>query len=345
MAVGKKNVTINDIAKRGGVSKVTVSYVLNNRQTGVRISEATRTRVLSLAQEMGYHPNALARGLARRQTDTLALVMQYPAVFSGWSGFINELMHGASDAASALGYDLMLHTKAQVGIEREVAALTDGRVDGVLILRDRDDPLAERLSEAEFPFVQIFSRPRLPHAPFVDCDNVTGGRMATEHLIRLGHRRIGHIAGSQSSVAASHRFQGYCGALATHSLPFSPDWVCQVSYEGGDFAPLLAMMQRAKAPTALFAWSDDVAIKAMRLLRQELGKSVPGDVAIVGYDGTLICEHIQPALSSVRQPIYEMSGQAVRMLVDTIQGRPIETPHALFTPILDVRGSCGGFLT
>src|ERR1051326_6495484 len=104
--MGKRGITIQDVAQRTGVSKVTVSYVLNGRETGIRISDATRQRVLRAAKELGYHPNALARGLARRRTDTLALVMQTPRIFSGWSGFINALMRGTLDQANALGYDL-----------------------------------------------------------------------------------------------------------------------------------------------------------------------------------------------------------------------------------------------
>ena len=149
-----KAVTIKDVAARGGVSKTAVSYVLSGREAGVRISIETRQRVLAAAQDLGYHPNALARGLARHQTDTLALVMQFPSVFSGWSGFTNELMHGATDAATALGFDLMLHTKALDTAVQDAAALTDGRADGALLLRDRDDPLADiRLGHEDYAWI------------------------------------------------------------------------------------------------------------------------------------------------------------------------------------------------
>src|SRR5579872_4719184 len=116
--------TIRDVAQKAGVSKATVSYVLNGRETSIRITEATRNRVHAAARELRYHPNAQARRLAQRRADTVMLVMQFPAIFSGWSGFTNEMMRGASEAAIRLGYDLLLHTKEHPDIDQEVAALT-----------------------------------------------------------------------------------------------------------------------------------------------------------------------------------------------------------------------------
>src|SRR5579872_7376801 len=137
--------TIRDVAERAGVSKAAVSYVLNGRETSVKIAEPTRQRIREAARDLNYHPNALARGLAHRRTDTIALVMQYARIFTGWSGFTNEMMRGACEAAVQEGYDLVLHTKEQPDPERDVAALTDGRADGALLLRDVDDPVTEML--------------------------------------------------------------------------------------------------------------------------------------------------------------------------------------------------------
>src|SRR5438477_3038394 len=145
--------TIHDVAKHAGVSKATVSYVLNGRETSVRITEATRDRVHAAVRELRYHPNALARALNRKRTETIAVVTQYARVFQGWSGFTNEMMRGVSEAAFAAGYDLILHTKEQESLEDEYASLTDGRADGALLLRDVDDPLADRLLADGFPCV------------------------------------------------------------------------------------------------------------------------------------------------------------------------------------------------
>lgn len=338
-----KAVTIKDVAARGGVSKTAVSYVLSGREAGVRISIETRQRVLAAAQDLGYHPNALARGLARHQTDTLALVMQFPSVFSGWSGFTNELMHGATDAATALGFDLMLHTKALDTAVQDAAALTDGRADGALLLRDRDDPLAACLSERGFPFVQIFSSPTepSPDAYFVDCDNVAGAFLAVEHLWSLGHRRIGHLSGSPKSAAAADRRQGWQDALAAHGVPARTEWECSMTYAGSDFSPFIEIMSRSDSPTAIFAWSDDVAIRAIRVLREQLGRRVPEDISVLGFDGTQMCDHTAPRLTSVRQPIYEMAARGVETLAALLRREPLLKAQSIFTPTLAVRDSCG----
>ncbi|MGI4790130.1 MAG: LacI family DNA-binding transcriptional regulator [Janthinobacterium lividum] len=337
--MSKNAVTIKDVAARGGVSKTAVSYILSGRQTGVRISDDTRKRVLAAAQELGYHPNALARGLARRQTDTLALVMQFPAVFSGWSGFTNELMHGATDAATALGFDLMLHTKGTGNIEQDVAALTDGRADGALLLRDRNDPLSNRLTERSFPFVQIFSHSTSPDACFVDCDNVAGAKMAVNHLWSLGHRRIGHVAGSSNSAAAADRLHGYRDALEAHGIMPRDDWECSITYAGSDFAPFVEMMSRPGSPTALFVWSDDVANRAIRVLNEQMGLNVPQDISVIGFDGTQMCDQTTPRLSSIRQPIYKMAAHGVKTLVSLLRHEPLSERNIVFTPTLELRDS------
>jgi len=135
-------VTMREVAERAGVSKATVSYVLNGKETEMRIPDETRERILCAVRELGYYPNAVARNLKSKNTHAIAVVMQYPALFSGWSGFTNELMHGVTDAAVAHGYNVMLQTRQperhwQGGqmdaVEAEVATLTDGRVDGALL--------------------------------------------------------------------------------------------------------------------------------------------------------------------------------------------------------------------
>lgn len=339
--MGRNGVTISDVARKSGVSKVTVSYVLNNRESRIKISDATKSQVIAAAKELGYHPNALARGLARRRTDTLTIVMQFANVFSGWSGFINELMRGASDKACELGYDLMLHTKSQSSLDEETAALTDGRADGALLLRDYDDPLAERLAQRGFPCVQIFSHSSDPLLYSVDCDNYLGGQMATRYLLDLGHRRIAHIGGSERSAAAYFRKQGYESAMEQAGLPVCPNWYAQINYAGADLEALGRMMAGSDPPTAFFCWSDDVAVRAARYLRDSLGRQVPEHVSVIGYDSTPMCENTQPRLTSVRQPVYEMAACGVDTLVRLVCRQPVAERQMRFTPAIDVRESSG----
>jgi LacI family transcriptional regulator len=334
-------VTINDVAQRTGVSKVTVSYVLNERHTGIKISDGTRQRVLAAARELGYHPNALARGLARRRTDTLTLVMHSPRFFADGSSFAIALMRGVLDKANESGFDVMFHTKRLPDIEQEVRAVTDGRADGALVLRALDDPLTEQLAARAFPFVQIFSRTPVPGAWFVDCDNVAGGRLATEYLLDLGHRRVGHVGGSPSSAPALDRYEGYKQALAGRDCAAAdPAWYCQIPYPGGDFSAVAEMMRGPDAPTALFVWSDDVALGVIRLLREQLGLRVPEDVSVLGFDGTELGEHTAPRLSSMGQPIVEMAARGVEMLIARIDKRPVPETQVFFAPALIARDSC-----
>jgi DNA-binding LacI/PurR family transcriptional regulator len=289
---------------------------------------------------MGYHPNAVARALARRRTDTVTLVMLAPSVFSGGSGFINEMMYGVLDAANTLGYDLMLHTKSLPGVMDEVRALTDGRADGLLVLRDLGDPLVAELQARRFPCVSLFSRSEEPGACFADCDNFAGGKLATEYLLDLGHRRIGFVGGPPASSAVRDRYQGVVCALSERGLEPDPAWNCTV-FGPRDCAPLIALMRRPDAPTALFAWSDEVAIGAIAALRDELGLRVPEDVSVIGFDGTeALCERNLPRLTSVRQPIYDIAHQAMRLLVSLIQGVPLAETQVLFPPEIALRDSC-----
>jgi LacI family transcriptional regulator len=337
-----RGVTLSDIAARVGVSKVTVSYVLNEKRSHIRISDETRRRVQEVANELGYYPNALARGLTRQQMDTFTLVMQSPSVFRGGSGFINAMMLGVVEAANAIDYDVMLHTKTLPDVATEVRSLTDGRADGSLVLRDGDDPLLPALMERGHPCVSIFSRPEVPSAWYVDCDNVLGGQQATEYLLSLGHRRIGYIGGSPHSSSVQERRQGYQKALQTAGIASVPEWDIQINFAGANFAPLLELMEQpaAQRPTAFFAWSDDVAAQTIRLLRDRW--RVPNDVSIIGFDGTEAVgeQGCFPRLTSIRQPIQEIAAHGVALLVAQIREEVVSSSQVLFAPSLVIRDSC-----
>lgn len=347
------SVTMRDVAQRAGVSKATVSYVLNGRETSMRITDETRTRILDAVRELGYHPNALARGLTRKEAGAIAIVMQYPSVFSGWSGFINELMHGVTDAAIRLGYDVMLHTRQATTIEpllengdatlNEVAILTDGRVDGALLLRDTDDPLGQALEKAGFPSILIFSHSNNPLLWYVDCDNRQGGEMATQHLISLGHTKIVHLCGPHVSGPARERKIGFLCAMDKANLEVPHRYIVEIPSPLSDYKEALELftLPEGDRPTAVFAWSDDVAILMMSLLKRE-GLKVPDDVAVIGFDSTALCDHTDPPLTSVRQPIYDMADTAFTLLVSRLSCNTLAPTQLRVSPELTVRDSCGG---
>ena len=331
-----KRTTIEDVARKAGVGKVTVSYVLNGHSKVARISEGTQQRVREAADALSYRPNALARMLSNGRTDLLAVVFQRGNLFAGWSGFTAEVMRGVSTGAVELGYDLMLHTR---DLERgaEADALADGRIDGALVLRDEGDPLVLDLAHRSLPCVRFFSRGE-GDAPFVDADNYSGGRMATRHLLELGHRRIGMVRGPQRSNSSNDRYVGHRDALEGAGVGVGPERVVSVPSATSDLEPLRRLMLAPDRPTALFCWSDEVALAALPMLR-EMGLRVPEDVSLVGFDSLAASERSVPALTSVRQPIFEMACQATRLLAALVRGEPVAQRQILVPLSLDVRRS------
>jgi LacI family transcriptional regulator len=333
-----RRTTIEDVARHAGVGKVTVSYVLNGRSKEARISDETCKRIFQAADELHYRPNAVARMLATRRTDTLAVVLQSGTYFTAWSSFTSEVMRGIAEATVKEGCDLMLHTKQVRDAMDEADALSDGRVDGALVLRDEDDPTLMRLVEIGFNCVQFFLHSDDLDVPWVDCDNVKGGAMATDHLLALGHRKIAMVCGAARSVSSNDRIVGFRQAMSCYGLPVREHWVVSHADPSNPPDQALEMFRADDRPTALFVWSDDVAVPIMMGLR-DLGLSVPGDVSIVGFDSSVRAETALPALTSVRQPVREMAAQATHMLVSIIRNREIQNRQILIDPSLDVRAS------
>jgi LacI family transcriptional regulator len=214
----------------------------------------------------------------------------------------------------------------------------DGRVDGVLILRDQGDPTLEDVLRRKFPCVLFFTRSLDGEVAFVDSDNYTGGRMATQHLLDLGHKRIGMVRGSLRSVASNDRFNGYRDAMEVSGLGVRDEHVCIMTTLTENPEGFIQMMQGPNAPTALFVWSDDDAFTAIRLLT-EWGYRVPEDVSVVGFDSLDPCERFTPPLTSVRQPVCEMAREATLLLAKIARGEEVARKQLLYPLTLDVRAS------
>lgn len=332
-----RRTTIEDVAKLAGVSKVTVSYVLNGQGAAARISEPTERRVLAAAAELGYQKNALARMLVTRKTDTLALVFQYASYFSAPSAFITEVMRGVCEGCTEAGLDLMLHTRP-VGEGDEASLLMDGRVEGALVLRDAHDPTVETLLRLGFPTVLFFSRPLDGDAAFVDADNYTGGRIAVRHLVQLGHRRIGMVRGPRQSVSSNGRFDGFRQEMDAAGLRVRDEDVLTIEHPGADYGPLTERMRQPDRPTGLFVWSDDVAFGCLPVL-EALGLSVPQDVSLVGFDSSELCTRANPPLTSVRQPVFEMAKEATLLLSALLRHDDSVRKQVVYSLSLDIRGS------
>lgn len=333
-----RRITIEDVAKHAGVSKVTVSYVLNGRGEYARISPQTIARVFGAAKELQYRPNALARMLLRQRTDSIAVAFQYADYFATASTFISEVMRGVCSSCVELGLDVLLHTRPATVGQPEADMLTDGRVDGLLMLRDQDDPTLNEILDRQFPTVLFFTRSSRPDVPYVDADNYSGGRVGTKHLLDIGHTKIGMVRGHSLSVSSNDRYNGYRDALEAFGLQVRSDHVATLASPMDPPGDLLAMMSGPDRPTALFVWSDDVAFSVLRWLG-EIGLSVPNDVSVVGYDSSDACERSNPALTSVKQPVFEMAHEATDMLARIIRKQPLKRHQVLYAPTLDLRAS------
>ncbi len=332
----QKRPTIADVAKLAGVSNVTVSYVLNGHSVAARISPATQDRVSKAAAELGYSPSAIARSMATGRSETIGLVFQDPGYFAVPSDFVREVMYGVNLAAVSIGYDILLHTKPVPNALAECSVLTDGRVDGVLILRNRDDETLRLLIERGFPCVLFFSRSDHEHVAFVDSDNHGGAVLATDHLIKLGHRRIGVVVGHQSSTSSSERLAGYRESLERAGLPFQDRLVMRP--EPGAEQQMIRDFLVENEPTAVFCVSDIYGIHTLKIA-SELGLRVPEDLSVVGFDSLESCERSSPPLTSVRQPVLEIARKATEILLSLTLGQEVESWRVILPTQLDVRRS------
>jgi LacI family transcriptional regulator len=337
------NPTLEEVAKLAGVSRATVSRVIND-QPNVR--PEVRERVRQAVQQVGYRPHAVARSLVTRRTGILGVVIPEAVSTLFTDPFFPLLLRGATEACNAHKHQLMLVLFNDPAGEQEMyeRVLRNGYLEGVVIASATlGDPLVALMQRDGIPFVSVG---RLPdeQVHVVDADNVGGARIAVEHLIRLGHRRIATIAGPADMLAGQDRLEGYCQALQAHGLPVAEELIVHGDYTeaGGKLA-----MQRLfpAAPTAVFVASDTMAVGALKWLR-EAGQCVPDDIALVGFDDIPMASAVEPRLTTVRQPIGRLGALAVELLVGLLQGAPSARPPAqrvVLPTELVVRESCGAF--
>lgn len=329
--------TITDVARLAGVSKVTVSYVLNGRGVEARISRDTQDRVMKAAKALSYSPNIIARSMANGRMDTLGVVFQHADYFADRNDFTMELMHGVTMGALAARHNLMLHTKPVKDAQEEAAELMNGCVSGVLVLRNEDDPVLEILLKRKFPVVLFFSRIQDATVPYVDCDNVQGARLAAQHLVDLGHRRIGMVSGTTHASSSLDRLNGVKAVLEENGLALRDEDLLTIE-SGRELDSMREYLDRPDLPTAVVCYSDLFAFNLMRAA-SDMGLSVPDDLSVVGFDSVEACERSVPPLTSVRQPVRDIAAAAIEMLARLVSGQPIEKRHVVFPTTLDVRGS------
>lgn len=330
--------TLEEIAKHAGVSRSTVSRVMNDHPN---VDQETRARVRSVAESLNYQPNVAARSLAAGRTHILGLVipMGVSALFS--DPYFPLLIQGIASACNANEHSVMLWL-AEPEYERRMIrqVLQGGLIDGVILASAlMDDPMLEALRKRGLPFILVGRHPTDNEVSYVDVDNVNSAREMVAYLLRLGHKRVATIAGPNNMIAGADRLQGYLLALRNRGVASDPALIVEADFteEGGYIA-----MQRLvpHAPDAVFVASDAMAVGALRALR-EAGLRVPEDIALAGFDDIPFAARADPPLTTVRQPIQRMGTLAAETLIDLIS-HPQPQPRRIVLPTeLLIRESSG----
>lgn len=309
-----------DVAREAGVSLMTVSRVINDKED---VSADTRERVLKIIAQLDYRPSAIARSLATQETRTIGLVI--PDVTNP---FFADITRGVEHLAYAQGYHVFL-CNSEEDPRRELAvihSLEEKRVDGLILCSSRieDKTLIDLL--ARLPVVVLINRTLDLDGEdtfrSVILDDAHGGRLATEHLIRSGHRRIGFLAGPPSSFSGQGRTQGYHAAMNAAGLTPNPDWIihCQPTVEGG-FDAGQSLLVRCPELTAVFCFNDLVAVGALHACA-ELNRAVPDNIAIVGHDDIPLAGLVSPSLTTCRVPRHQLGSLAVEALIERLKDCP-----------------------
>jgi LacI family transcriptional regulator len=333
-----ENLTLEEIAKLASVSRSTVSRVINDSP---RVSADVRQRVQAIIDRTGYQPDAAARSLVTRRSGIIGLVIPRAVQALFTDPYYALLIQGIAQGCNAHDYTLTLYLFHTEHEEQKLypRVLRNQLVDGVIITGSLvDDPLLPQLIDHQVPFVMI-GRPPAPEASFVDTDNVAGAYQAVSHLARLGYGRIATITGPAATTVGLDRRQGYLNALRDRGLAFDAGLVVEGDFTeaGGYFAMRQLLPAR---PDAVFAASDMMALGALRALR-EAGLSVPGNVAVVGFDDLPAAAYADPPLTTVRQPIRQTGTQAVEILLDLLNNPTQSARRVTLTTDLIIRSSCG----
>lgn len=330
-------VTIKDIARVAGVAPSTVSKALNGSP---EVSEPTRANITAVATRLGYRPNAIARSLKVRRTHTLGVITN-----DRDGAFTTAMVHGVAKVASDHSFGVFLcNSYGGVAKERQhIELLLDKQVDGIIMtgfkVEERGAPAA---TTGNLPLVYLYSYTSASDSPCVLPEDEGGGRLATEHLVRLGHTRIGFINGPPNFEATHLRLAGYRQTLEGNGLAVEASLIETAGDWNQDSGFRLAqqLMSRPEPPDAILCANDDLAAGAILGL-SERGLKVPGDVAIVGFDDRPFAAHLPIPLTTVALPLVEMGELAARTMFTAISGHPVSNEITRVPCRLVIRGSCG----
>ena len=335
-----KRLTLEEIGQIAGVSRSTVSRVINNHPN---IRPAVRQRVEDVIRQTGYQPNSAARSLASSQSRVFGLVM--PSILQ--SAFADPyyplVIQAISHACNQNDYTpaLFLFQTSEEEEKMSQRIVASGLIDGLIVTADTiNSTFVSKIQQYDIPFVQI-GRPLTTHAAsisYVDVDNEAGAYLATSHLVQLGYRRIGQLA-TVHNTAGADRDTGFRQALADRGLAVDEALVKVSDFsEAGGYQAMQDLLNQQ--PEAVFAQSDAIALGAVRAIRDR-GLGVPDDIAVVGFDDMPLAANADPPLTTVRQPINRTGMLAVETLIDIVRTTPEPARHIVLPVELVIRASSG----
>ena len=337
-----KKITINDVARISGVSKRTISRVINNSN---KVGEATRKRIQAIIDDLNYKPNPQARGLAARRSYLLGLIYDNPDAL-----YINDVQRGVLSVCREFGYELVVHpcdTKDDGLINEAVSFASRSQLDGVIILPpiSENNDLAGAMALANINYVRLAAI-ALDSAEHVVISNERSAAAAmADYLVNLGHTRIGYISGPKGMKSTRERLEGFCDALEKRGCKPARDMLARGAYtfESG-MECTRSLLANSNPPTAIFASNDEMAVGVINAA-QDMGLNVPGDLSVAGFDDSILASRIMPSLTSVRRPVREMSRFATTKLIASIDGRQDEAMASIMLdPVLVPRNSTRSIL-
>lgn len=328
-------ITISDIAAKAKVSKMTVSRVLSGKG---HVAEETAERIKKIMEDLNFQPNLIARSLSSQKSMTIGIAIPKTAQLF-LDNYIAQVISGITDIAQKNDYHIMLipyspHSNVYLNIARS------NLIDGMILLKSKtDDSNIDVLATYDFPFILVSNKKNHEKVNYVDTENIQGAEHAVKYLYNKGHRKIAFLAGSMDETNSKDRLNGYKSALMELNLEFKEEYVLYCDFDRDKAYQktglLLSLQDR---PTAIFCSDDYMALGVLARLKENNLK-VPEDIAIIGFDDIEVSSVIEPSLTTIKQPMYELGTQAANILLNLINGS-LKTPiHKFLKTELIIRNS------
>jgi LacI family repressor for deo operon, udp, cdd, tsx, nupC, and nupG len=331
---------ILDVAAHSGVSRTTVSRVINDSE---RVDDDTRKKVLKSMKELGYRPSRVAQSLRKQKTGMIAVLV------SRVSNPVNSiLLQGIEDEAAKYGYNVIIcNTENDAQKELQyLKMIQHQQVDGIIMTGIHNKHELVQSFEQYGPLVMISQYTEKDVFPAVTVDNYEAAYTATKHLVKLGHHKIGMVSGKRESMILRDREAGFRKALSDSNIPLIEEWIRETAGFNIVNGKLYVdeMFKAEDRPSAVFAANDELAVGVIQATK-ERGLSVPEDMAVVGFDGQFICTVIEPNLTTMAQPIEQLGSIGMSLLIQKIRGEMVHTKRIVLKTELVIRSSCGAIGT